>query len=204
MVVDISYADGQTPLDGDEAEGLRISSITTRGELDEFEQLNIERAVAWTLRRKLTPERILTERFVKELQRRMFGDVWRWAGEFRLTNKNIGVDKYDIAVELRNLLDDARHWIEHDTYSGDEIAVRFKHRIVSIHCFTDGNGRHARLMADVIVSHVFGAPVFTWGSANLAKTGYARKNYDARKNYIDALRKADAGDIAPLIAFARM
>jgi Fic-DOC domain mobile mystery protein B len=197
MVVDINYIEGQTPLDGDEAEGLRVPSVATRGELDEFEQLNIERAVAWTLGRKLKPERILTEQFVKELHRRMFGDVWRWAGEFRKTNKNIGVDKSLVAVTLKDLFGDAMFWITNETYSGDEIAVRFKHRIVSIHCFANGNGRHARLMADVIASHVFGAPVFTWGSANLGRSG------DVRKNYIDAIRKADAGNIAPLIAFAR-
>lgn len=128
----------------------------------------------------------------------MYSDVWKWAGKFRTTNKNIGVDKHEIGSYLKNLLDDCAYWIEHHTYSDDEIAIRFKHRIVSIHCFSNGNGRHSRLIADIIIKHIFGKPNFTWHSTNL-------KVYDnPRKEYLDALKEADAGNIHALVKFARM
>lgn len=197
MGLNLEYADGQTPLDEDEKEGLLIKTISTRGELDEFEQNNIEQAIAWTLRRSFKPDVILTEAFIKDVHKRMYGDVWRWAGEFRYTNKNIGVDKWQIPTELKYLLDDARYWIDNQTFSPEEIAIRFKHRIVSIHCFANGNGRHSRLMADIIIEKIFGMPVFSWGAANLVKQG------DARMNYLKAVRVADGGEMGMLMEFAR-
>ena len=197
MGLEIEYIEGQTPLDEDEKEGLLIKSITTRGELDEFEQFNIEKAIQWTLGKKWEPEYILSEDFVKELHIRMFKEVWSWAGEFRKTNKNIGVDKYQIGVSLKQLLDDGLYWLKNKTYSDDEFAIRFKHRIVKIHCFPNGNGRHSRLIADIIISKIFGKSVFTWNSANLNKKG------EARSNYLTAIRLADSGDIKPLINFAK-
>ncbi|WKN45895.1 hypothetical protein [Tunicatimonas pelagia] len=77
MGLELSYIDGQTPLAEEEREGLKIKSITTQGELDEFEQLNIEKAVEWTIHTKLKPEKILTEKFIKDLHKRMYGDVWK-------------------------------------------------------------------------------------------------------------------------------
>ena len=197
MGLEIEYIEGQTPLDEDEKEGLLIKSITTRGELDEFEQFNIEKAIQWTLGKKWEPEYILSEDFVKELHKRMFKEVWSWAGEFRKTNKNIGVDKYQIGVSLKQLLDDGLYWLENKTYSDEEFAIRFKHRIVIIYCFPNGNGRHSRLIADIIISQIFGIPVFTWNSTNLNKKG------GARSNYLTAIRLADNGDIKPLIDFAK-
>lgn len=197
MGLELDYDDGQTPLDEDEKEGLLIPTIATRGELDEFEQQNIEKAIMWTIGRKLKTKAILTEDFVTALHKRMYGDVWAWAGAFRKTNKNIGVDKWQIPTDLRNLLHDAVYWVENRTYPADEIAIRFKHRIVSIHCFANGNGRHSRLMADVIFEKIFGLPVFTWGAANLVKCG------DPRKGYLKALKAADNGDFELLIKFAR-
>ena len=198
MGLDLEYSSGQTPLDEDEKEGLLIPTITTRAELDEFEQLNIQEAQEWIRKRKFKRETILTEQFVKELHRRMYSDVWKWAGEFRRTNKNIGVDKLEIGIQIRNLLDDCSFWIDNKTYPDDEIAIRFKHRIVSIHCFSNGNGRHSRLMAEIIIKHVFGKPIFTWHSRNLTKQD------DPRKEYLQALKEADAGNILPLMKFARM
>ena len=197
MGLDLTYIEGQTPIDENEKHGLRIPSITTREELDEFEQLNIEKAIEWTLIRKFKKDNILSEQFVKELHLRMLDDVWKWAGKFRTTNKNIGVDWQSISVSLKQLLDDCKFWIENNTFSEDEIAVRFSHRLVSIHCFPNGNGRHSRLLADVIISHIFGKPVFSWGSSNLVRQG------DARKQYIDAIHSADQGIILPLLTFAR-
>ena len=199
MGLELHYDEGQTPLDEEEKEGLLLETVTTRGELDEVEQRNIEEAVRWTIerRRKFTAAEILTEDFMKSLHKRMLASVWQWAGSFRNTNKNLGVDKYQIGLELRMLLDDCKYWVENKTYSPDEIAVRFKHRIVSIHCFSNGNGRHSRLIADIIVEKIFGGEVFTWGSLNLTKGG------DMRAAYLNALRQADKGSYDALVAFAR-
>lgn len=178
-MIDLNYEEGQTPLDEDEKDGLLIPSITTRAELDEMEQRNIEEGIRWTIerRRRFTSQEILTEAFVRELHRRMLGEVWEWAGEFRKSNKNIGVDKYQIGTELRVLLDDCKYWIDHKTYSEEEIAIRFKHRIVSIHCFANGNGRHSRLMGDIIVEKIFGKDVFSWGGGSLVQSGEFRAKY---------------------------
>ena len=198
MGLDFELVDGQTPLDEEEKEGLLIPTITTRGELDEFEQLNIEKAIQWTLTRKFKKEDILTEDFIKLVHKKMYGDVWAWAGEFRKTNKNIGVDRYQIAIELRKLLGDFNYWIDHGTYPPDEMAIRFKHRIVSIHCFSNGNGRHSRMMGDLIIEKVFGQSIFSWGAnADLTKTS------DTRKEYLSAVKTADHGNINPLLKFAR-
>ena len=193
------YEEGQTPLDEDEKVGLQLPSVTTRSELDEVEQRNIEEAIRWTMerRKRFTVAEILTEDFVRELHKKMLGGVWKWAGTFRRSDKNIGVDKYQIPTELRTLLDDCKFWIGHGTFSADEIAIRFKHRIVSIHCFANGNGRHSRLIADVIIEKIFGRDVFTWGSADLIQ------GEEFRSTYLQALREADKGNYGPLLKFAR-
>jgi Fic-DOC domain mobile mystery protein B len=198
MGLDFELIDGQTPLDEEEKEGLRISTITTRQELDEFEQLNIERAIQWVTGKKFKAEEILTEDFIRHVHRRMFGSVWAWAGEFRKSNKNIGVDRFDIGTALHTLLGDSKHWVNHQTYPPDEAAIRFKHRLVKIHCFANGNGRHARLMGDVIIEHIFKQPIFSWGSkSNLTRNG------EGRNRYIMAIKAADAGEMNPLMQFAR-
>ena len=199
MGLEMHYDEGQTPLDEEEKEGLLIQSVTTRRELDEVEQRNIEEAIRWTFerRKRFTASEILTEAFVQELHRRMFGSVWKWSGSFRNTNKNIGVDKYQIGADLRMLLDDCGFWIKNTTFGEDEIAIRFKHKIVSIHCFANGNGRHSRLIADIIAEKIFKKSVFTWGGYDLVQTG------ESRAKYLKALREADKGNITALIQFAR-
>ena len=197
MGLEFDYKDGQTPLDEEEKEGLKIKSITTQGELDEFEQLNIEKAVEWTIHTKLKPENILTEKFIKNLHKKMYCDVWKWAGQFRRTEKNIGILWTKIGIELKNLLNDTKYWIENKTYSSEEIAIRFKHRIVSIHCFPNGNGRHSRMMADIIMESIFGGEIFSWHQSNMVKVD------QTRKQYIKALKEADNGIIKPLIEFAK-
>jgi Fic-DOC domain mobile mystery protein B len=197
MGLELKYEEGQTPLDEGEKEGLKIKSITTQGELDEFEQLNIEKALEWTIRANLKADKILTEKFVKGLHKRMYGDVWKWAGEFRRSEKNIGITWTQIGIELRNLLDDTKYWIENNTYSPDEIAIRFKHRIVSIHCFPNGNGRHSRLMADIIIESIFEKKIFSWHQSNMVRAN------EKRTEYINTLREADNGNIKPLIEFAK-
>jgi Fic-DOC domain mobile mystery protein B len=197
MGLTIEYIDGQTPLNEEEKDGLRILSITTREELDEFEQLNIEKAIQWTFGKKIKTEQLFSEKFIKELHKRMYGDVWKWAGTFRTSEKNLGIKKYLIALELKQLLDDAIFWKENSVYNPEELAIRFKHRLVSIHCFANGNGRHSRLMADLIMEKLYSNNFFSWGSTNLVKAT------ETRSNYIQAVRKADNNDIEPLILFAK-
>jgi len=197
MGLGLHYKDGQTPLDEDEKEGLKIKFLTTQKELDEFEQLNIEKAVEWTIRTKLKQERILTEKFIKDLHKKMYGDVWKWAGNFRKTNKNIGIKWTSISTELKTLLDDANYWVDNNTYSSEEIAIRFKHRLVAIHCFPNGNGRHSRLIADIIMESIFRKDIFSWHSSNMVKAD------EVRRDYILALKKADDGNVDPLIEFAK-
>jgi len=197
MGIEFVYEDGQTPLNDEEKEGILIKSITTHGELDEHEQLNIEKAIEWIIGLKLEKERILTEEFIKTLHKKMLGKVWRWAGEFRRSEKNIGVKWINIGIDLRTLLDDTKFWIENKTFSPDEIAIRFKHRLVNIHCFPNGNGRHSRIMADIIIESVFGETIFTWNHSNMVKAN------ETRAEYIKSIREADKGNIKRLINFAR-
>lgn len=185
--------DASTPLTQEEREDLIPSYIALRPELNEAEQANILEAEEWAFARKRD---VLDERFLTGLHKRMFGRVWRWAGKFRKTERNIGIDAYRITVELRQLLDDCRYWIEHGTYEPDEIAARFHHRLVLIHPFPNGNGRHARIATDLLLASM-GRPRFTWGRVNLVDPG------ETRQRYIDALRAADHHDIGPLLEFVR-
>lgn len=185
--------DDATPLTLEEKQDLIPAHITYRSELNEAEQENIVRAQEWALARRRD---LLTEAFIKDLHRRMLGDVWRWAGKFRTSDKNIGVAFYQIPTSIRHLLDDTKAWIDYKTYPPDEIAVRFSHRFVQIHPFSNGNGRLSRLMADLVVMSL-GGDRFSWGRAKLQTVG------DVRRRYIEALQAADNHDIAPLLAFAR-
>jgi len=197
MGLDLEYIEGQSPLDEDEKSGLLIRTISTRGELDEFEQANIQEAVEWSVKSKISVEQLLSEEFILLVHKKMFGSVWEWAGTRRRTDKNIGVDKTHIAVELRKLIDDCKYWIENKTFDPDEIAIRFSHRMVKIHVFPNGNGRHSRLVADILVSKVFKRPVFTWGRSDLSKKS------PVRKEYLNAIYQADQDNYESLIAFAR-
>ena len=184
---------GATPIDPDEAEGLLPEHVTTRGELDELEEANIQEGLEWALRRA---REVLSEEFVYELHRRMFDSVWAWAGKVRLTDKNIGVDKHAVRTEVRKLIEDALFWRENGVYDADELAVRFHHRLVFIHPFPNGNGRHARMMADLLAQQL-GAAAFSWGGGSLTNTS------ELRTAYIGALQTADQGDVGPLLEFAR-
>ena len=185
--------DAATPLTPEETRDLIPAHIAYRRELNEAEQENITRAQAWALNRRRD---LLSEKFIKQLHRRMLGDVWRWAGKFRTSERNLGIPFYEIPVALRQLLDDTKAWIEHQTYPPDEIAVRFHHRLVQIHAFPNGNGRHARLIADLLVMRLGGAR-FSWGREGL------RDPSAVRQRYIAALQSADNHDVGPLLAFAR-
>lgn len=190
----IEYPEGATPLDYDELEGLRFSHITTRGELDHLEQANIQNGLRWLTRHK--SKDILSDQFARKLHLQLFGDVWVWAGKYRLTEKNIGVDPLQISVRLRQLLDDVQYWVEHGTYTPKEAATRFHHRLVYIHPFPNGNGRHARFYADALLEKVYGTDRIDWsGGHNLQQMN------KRRHQYINALRSADAGDYSQLFEF---
>jgi Fic-DOC domain mobile mystery protein B len=188
--------DGNTPLSPDEQTDL-IPNLATKEELNEFERANILVAYDWALGlRNLRRQDPLTEPYLRDLHHRMFDQTWKWAGLYRTTEKNPGIPHFQIREALAALLGDARYWLEHRTFPPDEIAIRFHHRLVSIHPFANGNGRHARLMADVL-ARMQNRPVFTWGGADIVQPG------DFRRRYLDALRAADKNDIGPLLAFAR-
>lgn len=182
-----------TPLTPEERADLIPAHVAYRAELNTAEQENIVRGQDWALARKRD---LLSEKFIKDLHRRMLGDVWRWAGKFRTTERNLGVPYFEIPMAVHELVEDAKTWVEHKTYAPDEIAVRFHHRLVKIHPFPNGNGRHARLMADLLVMSL-GGERLTWGRANLQHAS------DVRRQYIEALRAGDNHDCGPLMRFAR-
>ena len=185
--------EANTPLDAEERQQLMPSYITLRRELNEAEQINIAHAAKWLSSRR---GEILDEGFLRELHRRMFGQVWRWAGKYRETPRNIGVDANRIRMDIAQAIDDARFWVANTTYAPDEIAVRYAHRIVAIHPFPNGNGRLSRMVGDLLAIYL-GQPRFSWGSQSLIDANVTRASYVA------ALRAADAHDLAPLISFAR-
>lgn len=194
-MIEIDCPEGATPLDPDEMEGLMHKHVTTLGQLNQLEQGNIQSGLQWlgSIRNK----DILDEQFVRKLHKRLFGDVWKWAGKFRTTNKNIGVDWENISVELRTLLDDVKYWIENNTYLPKEIAVRFHHRLVKIHPFPNGNGRHARIIADALLTKVMDEPPISW-----ADKEDLQSIEDRRNEYISALKEADNENYDPLFDFA--
>lgn len=194
-MIELDYPEGATPINADEIEGLLLTHITTRAELDRWEQDNINEALTWIEERK--PKDVLNESFMKLLHSKMFCNVWKWAGTFRQSEKSIGVSWYRISIELRKLCDDIKYWIENKTFSEDEIAARFHHQLVSIHLFPNGNGRHARLIADILLENILSRPPFTWGNANLVKSS------DDRKRYIESLIAADGGEYKHLLEFVR-
>jgi len=190
----VDYPDGATPLDPDELDGLKFKHVSTRGELDQLEQVGITEGLKWLDKQK-NPD-VLSEVFVLDLHKRLFGSVWKWAGTFRRTEKNIGVDPIQVAIQLRQLLDDAKYWVEHGTYSPKELAARFHHKLVFIHPFPNGNGRHARIMADAVLTKLLNEPAIDWAG------GYRLEAMNERRNqYIAALRAADGHDISALLEF---
>lgn len=193
--MDFAYAPGATPIDPDEALGLIPVHITTQADLNAWEEMNIVEGANWIKRQKITQS--LNEGLVRELHHRMFNQTWLWAGTFRKSAKSIGIDWPQIAVALRNLLDNTTYQIEHQTMSIDEIAVRFHHQLVLIHAFPNGNGRHARLMADALIMSL-GGERFSWGGNKPIETLGT-----TRQSYLSALRAADNGHLDSLMQFAR-
>ena len=188
---------GATPLGPDERVGLKFPHIQTRGELDQMEQVNIQDGLLWLGKQK-NPD-VLSEKFIRRLHKEMLGEVWKWAGEFRKTEKNLGVDPLQISVQLRTLLSDVEYWIENGTYKPKEIGIRFHHRLVHIHLFPNGNGRHARILADTLLNRVLGEESIDW-----ARGVDLESMNERRSEYIAALGEADRGDYDPLFKFINL
>jgi len=184
--------DNSTPLTTEEKNGLKLKWITLRSELNEAEARNIAQAQLWLASNK--KKDVCSDSFLRNLHKKMFGDVWVWAGEYRTTERNIGVAPYQISIKIMQLFDDLKFWIDNKTYSNHEIAVRLHHRLVQIHPFPNGNGRVSRLMADLVLQKLNGTSLY-WGDTNLVNVS------EVRSQYIDALRKADAGDYTDLLDF---
>jgi Fic-DOC domain mobile mystery protein B len=189
------------PLTEAERQGLLLP-VLTRAELNRAEAENITKAMSWLFlsRRRLRPESVTDEEWLKRLHRRMYGDVWAWAGEYRTADRNPGVPYWQVRMDMRNILNDVRVWLGDTSgsrYSTDECAVRFGYRMVVVHPFANGNGRWSRLASDAL-SVSLGGSRFTWGRASLTEQG------TLRRIYIAALQTADtSGDFRPLLAFAR-
>ena len=194
MVI-VDEPDGATPLDPDELQGLKHPSIATRSQLDHLEQANIQQGLRWLSRRR--SREVLSEAFARQLHKKLFGEVWEWAGAFRTTEKNIGIDPRNISVELRQLIDNTTYWIEHNTFEPLELSLRFHHKLVEIHLFPNGNGRHARFMTDELCRRELEIPIVDWSG------GHDLQNMNERRmQYITALREADQGNFGLLIDFA--
>ena len=196
----ISDPDGATPLTGAELNGLRLP-LLTRAELNLAEAQNIGRAVSWLFsHRQLRPESVAREAWLRNLHRRMYGEVWAWAGQYRTTDRNLGVPYWQIRLDMHSLEADVCAWLSDITsgrHGDDECAVRFGYRLVAIHPFPNGNGRWSRLAADALIL-ALGRPRFTWGGTSLLEPS------KMRRNYIAALQKADTDrDFSALIEFAR-
>ncbi|AXS41900.1 mobile mystery protein B [Breoghania sp. L-A4] len=186
--------DGATPLDPDDAAGLRFPHVTIRAELNELEQANVADGLRWLARRRGGD--ILSEPFVRLLHKRLFGEVWTWAGSYRQSESNIGIDPRQIPVQVHMLLDDARFWVNSTVYSPLEAAARFHHRLVQIHLFANGNGRHARIAADLLLEDHFRQPRIDWAAGEDLQNDSER-----RRRYIAALRAADNHDFTALLRF---
>jgi Fic-DOC domain mobile mystery protein B len=186
-----------TPLNPGQRDGLLQTWITRRGDLNEAEEENIVKGATWARRRRGSePADVLTDEYVRTLHRQMFGDVWKWAGTYRQNELNMGIAANRIPADMPAMLDDVRYWAEHKTYPPDEIAMRLHHRLTQIHAFPNGNGRHARMMADLLIERLGGTP-FSWGGGSLTDVGILRTKY------VEALKAADDHDIGPLLGFVR-
>ena len=190
-------APNATPLSHDEVIGLIPTWIATRQDLNLAEFSNINSAQSQAKWRNLSTSKLLDDLQVRLLHKAMFGNVWTWAGQYRARNLNIGIDFVNVALEVRNLLENATYWFASNGGEQVEIdACILHHRLVSIHPFANGNGRHARFFVDLILESK-GLPPFTWGGAALTDAS------ENRSSYISALKQADRGDISALLSFVR-
>lgn len=194
----IDNPEGATPLSPDDMLGLKFKHVETREQLNELEAANILQGQIWARKLKVrTLESIFDRDFIAELHRALFGDVWDWAGDFRLRELNIGVDPLNIPVELHNFLEDAKCWIEFNHYDHLELSARIQHRLVKIHPFVNGNGRHSRIFTDIVRVFLLKEKPMKWAEAKLENMT------TERAAYISGLRKADGGDFTEFVEYLR-
>lgn len=148
---------------------------------------------AWTSAQKSS---VFDERVLKALHKKMFGHIWHWAGEFRLSQDRRGADFFLIPGELGRLTLECANWAGERAYPPDTIAVQWFFGLVRIRPFLDGNARHARLATDLLLARL-GRPPFTWGMVAGLTRGDAGEAYDS------ALMEAKDGNMGPLLKFAR-
>ncbi len=187
--------EGATPLD--EISGLLRSEITTRSQLDGAEALNILNAEDWIERGRLGG--VFTMGFYEQLHRRMFDEVWEWAGQLRSVTgarPNIGVSPERVPMELgRVAMEYNREWEKYHEDSLLPFVAKYHHALVLVHPFDNGNGRWSRLACDVIVKRLAKETPITWATDTL------NVQSDERTRYIAALRSADEHDYQPLIDY---
>lgn len=194
MIID--EPEGSTPLDPDDMEGLKYAHVTTREQLNELEQANILAGQMWASHRTdLTVDSIFSTDFVLDLHQNLFGDVWKWAGSTRTRELSIGCDPLQVRVNLGNFLEDAKLWIQYGHYSNLELCARIQHKLVEIHPFPNGNGRHSRIFTDVVRIFLLEEPPLKWAKGDLANVS------DERRAYISCLKEADKGNFAPFVEY---
>lgn len=198
MTVLIDNPEGATPLSPDDILGLKHKHVETRSQLNELEAANILQCQLWASKLKNpTLEAIFDRDFITLLHRALFGEVWDWAGDFRLRELNIGVEPLNIPVDLHNFLEDAKCWIEFSHYTPLELSARIQHRLVQIHPFVNGNGRHSRIFTDIVRIFLLKEKPMKWAKANLEDMT------TERAAYISGLRKADGGDFTEFVEYLR-
>lgn len=192
----IENPDGATPLTADDIQGLKHPHVQTRGQLNGLEAANILQGQIWLGNIKtITVDDIFSRDFVNELHKKLFGDVWQWAGAFRLREVNIGIEPSHIPTRLHDFLEDAKCWVEYKHYSELELCARIQHGLVFIHPFVNGNGRHSRIMTDVVRVFLLDKPPLKWANANIDDQGIERKAY------LETLYAADRGDFSKMITY---
>ena len=198
MPVLIHNPEGATPLTADDMLGLKQMHVETREQLNELEAANILQGQIWVSGLKgLKIESVFDRNFIINLHLALFGDVWKWAGTFRTRELNIGVDPVNISVELHNFLEDAKCWIEFDHFDNLELSARIQHRLVKIHPFVNGNGRHSRMFTDIVRIFLLKEKPMKWAEAKLENMSMERSSY------IQGLRKADAGDFSVFLKYLK-
>ncbi len=189
---------GATPLGPDERADLLLTHVETREELNELENANILQGISWlSSLPALTVDELLSMAFFEELHKRLLGEVWAWAGSYRTRELNIGCDPFHIRTNLFNLLEDIKCWIEFNHFDSLELSARIQHRLVLIHPFPNGNGRHSRIFTDCVRGMILEKPTLRWAEGNLDQ------QTEEREQYISSLRQADRGDYQTFIDYLR-
>lgn len=190
---------GATPLNADELKGLLIDTISTQAELNFAEQQSIIESSKWIY--STNHKNILSDIFFRKLHRKMFESIWDWAGIYRASEKNIGIEPYKIAGEIKKLCDDCEYWIKHNTFDWPELAARFHHKVVWIHPFANGNGRFARILTDILLKE-HRQLLLSWGRNTFNGDDFMSES-KLRAEYIASLREADNKKFQRLIEFIK-